>query len=538
MEKATVVVIGGGATGVGILRDLAMRGIDVMLLEMRDMVNGTSSRYHGLLHSGGRYAVKDSDAGRECIEENAILRKIGKHCVEATEGFFVRLPEDDVEYEKQWVEACKKINLPAIQIDPAEAWHLEPNLTHRAQSVYRVPDAAIDGFRMAWQNIDSAKKYGGRVKTYTEVIKINSVNGKVCSVTVRDFFTKEEYNIECEFVVNAAGPWAGSIAACAGIQVHVQPDRGTLIAFNHRFTNRIINRLHKSSDGDIFVPHGSITILGTTSTTVATPEDTQPLTEEVEYLLKIGELTFENLRGFRILRAFCGSRPLYTADPNAKGRGVSRGFVILDHKHDGLEGFASICGGKFTTYRMMAEKMVDLVCEQLHNDKTCRTAIEPLVEDISPDVLKKARLYFPPFGVSLSASRLGEDRLKKVIQRMEADPAKRELACECENVTIAEVEEAAEAPTSYTLGDVRRKTRMGMGTCQGAFCTFRGMGMVAQGDLMPGQDTVTEMKDFLQARYKGLSPVLWGSTLREMELTRGIYEGVLNLNGAMFDEKK
>ena len=84
MEKATVVVIGGGATGVGILRDLAMRGIDVLLLEKEDLVNGASSRYHGLLHSGGRYAVKDQEAAKECIEENTILRKIGKSHVRAS----------------------------------------------------------------------------------------------------------------------------------------------------------------------------------------------------------------------------------------------------------------------------------------------------------------------------------------------------------------------------------------------------------------------------------------------------------------------
>ena len=166
MEKATVVVIGGGATGVGILRDLAMRGVDVLLLEQRDMVYGTSSRYHGLLHSGGRYAVKDAEAGKECIEENMILRKIGKHCVESTEGFFVRLPEDDESFEGKWVEACRNVGIPTIQISPEEAWRLEPNLTRRAKSVYRVPDAAIDGFRMAWQNVASARKYGGRVRTY------------------------------------------------------------------------------------------------------------------------------------------------------------------------------------------------------------------------------------------------------------------------------------------------------------------------------------------------------------------------------------
>ena len=75
MQKATVVVIGGGATGVGILRDLSMRGVDALLIERDDLGYGTSSRYHGLLHSGGRYAVKDAEAARECIEENTILRR-------------------------------------------------------------------------------------------------------------------------------------------------------------------------------------------------------------------------------------------------------------------------------------------------------------------------------------------------------------------------------------------------------------------------------------------------------------------------------
>ena len=72
-----VVVIGGGATGVGILRDLSLRGIPALLLEQGDLAHGTSSRFHGLLHSGGRYAVKDDKAAQECIEENKILKT---HC--------------------------------------------------------------------------------------------------------------------------------------------------------------------------------------------------------------------------------------------------------------------------------------------------------------------------------------------------------------------------------------------------------------------------------------------------------------------------
>jgi len=538
MQKATVVVVGGGATGVGILRDLCMRGVDTILLEQRDLGYGASSRYHGLLHSGGRYAVKDAEAGKECIEENLILRKIGKHCVEVTEGFFVRTPEDDEAFEAKWVDACQKVGIPAEPLSVKEALRLEPNLSPKIKSVYRVPDAAIDGFRMVWQNVVSARKYGGRVLTYTELIGIEQVNGQVVGVKVRNVLTGEIENIACDFVVSAAGSWVGEVAALAGIKVNVFPDRGTLVAFNHRITSRIVNRLRPASDGDIFVPHGSITILGTTSAEADRPDDTVPTSAEIVKLIDIGEALFENLRNYRILRAFTGTRPLYSADPNAKGRGASRNFVILDHAAEGLGGFATIVGGKFTTYRLMAEKITDLVCNKLGVTAECRTAIEPIVEDPSPELAAKARLYFPSYGTNLALSRLGSEGLEKVIYRMQTNPEKRQLLCECENVTIAEVEEAAADSTSYMLSDVRRKTRMGMGTCQGAFCTYRSVGAVDANGLSWGKDTRSLFKEFLQARWSGIRPALWGNVIREAELTRGIYEGTLNINGAIDHEKQ
>jgi len=537
MQKATVVVIGGGATGVGILRDLSMRGVDTILLEQRDLGYGASSRYHGLLHSGGRYAVKDGEAGRECIEENLILRKIGKHCVEVTEGFFVRTPEDDEEFEGKWVEACQRVGIPAQPVSVQEALRLEPNLSSRIKSVYRVPDAAIDGFRMVWQNVASARRYGGRVLTYSEVTGIEHTNGQVSGVIIRNTLTGQQERIACDFIVNAAGSWAGEIAALAGIKVNVQPDRGTLVAFNHRITSRIINRLRPPSDGDIFVPHGSITILGTTSAEASRPDDTIPTSQEIVKLINIGEALFENIRDYRILRAFTGTRPLYYADPTAKGRGASRNFVILDHAKEGLNGFASIVGGKFTTYRLMAEKMSDLVCKYLNVQAECRTAVEPIVEDPSPELIQKARQYFPSYGTNLAASRLGAEGLEKVMQRMQQNPEKRQLLCECENVTMAEFEEAAADSTSFMLSDVRRKTRMGMGTCQGAFCTYRSVGAVDSSAVTWGKDSNALFREFLQARWNGIRPALWGNVIREAELTRGIYEATLNINGVMKHEK-
>ncbi|MPM96945.1 Anaerobic glycerol-3-phosphate dehydrogenase subunit A [bioreactor metagenome] len=102
---------------------------------------------------------------------------------------------------------------------------------------------------------------------------------------------------------------------------------------------------------------------------------------------------------------------------------------------------------------------------------------------------------------------------------------------------MAEVEVATEDSTSHTLSDVRRKTRMGMGTCQGAFCTYRSVGAVDAGGLSWGKDTSSLFNEFLQARWGGIRPVLWGNVIREAELTRGIYDATLNINGAISYEK-
>jgi glycerol-3-phosphate dehydrogenase len=539
MLKTTVVVIGGGATGVGIFRDLSMRGVKSILVERDDLGYWTSSRYHGLLHSGARYAVNDKEAAIECIKENEILRKIGKHCVEATQSIFIRTPEDDAAFEEKWVKACKECGIYANPISVEEALRLEPNLSPKIKSAYVCPGAAIDGFRMTWQNVRSAEKYGGICKTYTEVVKIHVNNGQVEGVTVLDRKTGQQEKIMCDYVISAAGSFAGPVAELAGINnlsEHIKPSKGTLIAFNHRLCDRVIHRLHKSSDADIFVPHGSITILGTTSMNSA-PDDTSTETIEVKQMMDIGLATFENLYDYRILRVFAGTRPLYSAGATS-GRNASRGFVALDHAEDGVKHFMSVCGGKFTTYRLMAEKVCNMVCEQLGVKEPCRTAEENLVDDPTPALMTKAKEVFPTYGAELAASRLGNDKLQKVIDRIEEKPETKQLICECENVTLAEIQEIASEPSSHNISDVRRRTRLGMGTCQGAFCAYRAVGAVSSEDYAWAEDTTSLFREFIEARFKGIRPVLWGNMLRDTELTRGIYDGTLNINGAMINDEK
>ena len=535
VKHTTVVIIGGGATGIGILRDLSMRGVKAILLEQGGIASGASSRYHGLLHSGGRYAVKDNEAAKECIEENMILRRIGKECVEESEGFFVLTQQDDPDFEKPWVEACGRAGIKAEQVDVKEALRLEPALDPTIRSVYRVPDSSVDGFRLVWHNAMSARRYGGEMLTHHEVVAIEQEAGRVKGVRARNLMTGEEVRISCDMVVNAAGSWAAKIVELVGLEVGVQPDRGTLIAFNHRFTSRIINRLHQSSDGDIFVPHGSITILGTTSFHADRPDAHDVPTADILKLLDIGEVLIPNLRSHRILRAFAGTRPLYVPKGAAAGRGASRGFHVSDHAEEGLEGMVSIFGGKFTTYRLMAEKLCNLVCQKLGVHAECRTAIEPIIESASPEMLEKAAKYFPVHGVPLAANRLGE-AFPIVVEKaaaMKSNP----LLCECEMVSRAEIEYVAADPASQNLTDVRLRTRLGMGTCQGTYCSLRTIGALTECKTPFAMSPADNLRDFLQERWKGLRPALWGLQAREMDLGRAVYAATLNIDGAKNEQK-
>lgn len=533
MLETTVVVIGGGATGMGVLRDLSMRGIPAILLEQGGLAHGTSSRFHGLLHSGGRYAVNDLDSARECIEENRIVRHIGAQCVELTEGFFALTPEDDPAYVDSWTRACHEAGIDTEEIDVAEARRLEPALSGDIRRIFRVPDSCVDGFRLVLHNAMSAKRYGGHVLTYHKVTSIEHQNGQVCCVVAEDTLNKTSVRIACQLVVNAAGSWSGLVAGLAGLDVPVSPDKGSLIVFNHRFTSRVVNRLHPGSDGDIFVPHGSITILGTTSTATERPDDTRPTWQDVIRLLDAGRPLFPAVDEYRILRVFAGTRPLYSPG-SAAGRKASRNFHVVDHSDQGLSGLISVFGGKLTTYRLMAERAADVVCKRLGKYAVCRTAEEPLIPPVDKQTLQGETKYFPVQDLTLMADRLGDDlapvlkAAKKTIQLGKKNP----LLCECEMVSMAEATTVARDAACHSLTDLRLRTRLGMGTCQGTFCAIRTIVALSEADIALKLSPLKDMGQFLQERWRGLRPALWGIQARELELTRAIYATTLNLDGA------
>lgn len=527
-KEYDVIVIGGGATGVGVARDCSMRGLSVLLVERHDLATGATGRNHGLLHSGARYAVTDQESARECIEENMILRRIARPYVEQHDGLFITLPEDDLAYQARFVEACQQAGIRADVLSPEEAMRMEPSVNPTLIGAVRVPDGSIDPFRLTMANALDAYRHGAQILTHDELKSFVIENGRVLGVRVQDHRIGEEHEYRARVTVNAAGIWGTLVAKKAGVTVNMFPAKGSLLIFGHRVNNMVINRCRKPANADILVPGDAITVLGTTSDRVPieTVDDMRVTQQEVEVLLSEGMQLVPSLASTRILRAYSGVRPLVASDHDPSGRSISRGIVCLDHeKRDGLAGFITITGGKLMTYRAMAEQATDLVCEKLGVDKPCMTAVTPL-----PGA-EENKVKLPEKQIFAFMARLG--RHGSLAGNIAAeDEIDNSLVCECEEVTVGEVKHALNSKTVESIDQLRRRTRVGMGTCQGQLCTLRAACLVSELLKRTPKDTVTDVAAFIDERWRGMYPVAWGATLSEAHLTSHIYQDLCGISAS------
>ncbi|WP_096395883.1 FAD-dependent oxidoreductase [Halorubrum trapanicum] len=384
-DDPTALVIGGGATGAGIARDLALRGVDATLVDRGGLGSGTSGRSHGLLHSGARYAEADAEGARECIEENRTLREIAGGCVRETGGLFVRLAGDDPDYFEEKLAACEGIGIPTERLDGDAAREAAPGLTDEVEEAFRVPDGVVYPSRLVAANAADAERHGASVRPHAPVEDVTVRDGEVASVRVGG---DVDETLSPEVVVNATGAWADSIAEMAGVEVGMAPSRGVMVSVEYDGLGPALNRCRDPDDGDIVVPHDGEVVLGTTSVPVSDPDDYETADWEVERSVEECAAMLPAVADAPTVRTWWGVRPLYEPDEAGQDRrGISRGFTLLDHERDGAAGLYSVVGGKLTTYRQMAETTVDRVCDRLGVDAACETAAEPLAHADEPDRL-------------------------------------------------------------------------------------------------------------------------------------------------------
>ena len=379
MDKPHAIIIGAGFTGVATAHDLALRGFDVTVVERGPLVNGTSGRTHGLLHSGGRYAVKDQESAIECIDENMILRKIVPEVIEPNGGLFIALDDNDLAYAEEFIQGCEDCHIPIEPLTAKQALELEPNINPKVLAAFTIPDGTFDPLRLAMAFAATAQKNGAKFVLYTDVEGLTmDGKGNVTGVKVWDRTDDKRYELHGDIVINATGAWAGEVAGMAGAEVPVKPTPGIMVSYDQRLVERAINRLNKPGDGDIVLPQRRMLVVGTTSYTVDDLDYVPVIEHQIQEMLERGSELIPGIRQSKVRGIYTATRPLVGG--GTSGRSIARTFKCFDHAEThGIGGFVTITGGKATTLRLMAEKMVDLVCQKMSIDRICETAETPLV---------------------------------------------------------------------------------------------------------------------------------------------------------------
>ncbi len=541
------IVIGGGVNGCGIARDAAMRGLKTVLIEKNDFGAGTTGASSQMIHGGARYLFSSRKTTRLSSVDSGYIQKICAHMLFRI-PFLVPVLEKEhspVWFRKVMLElmegffenydrfSAMKNGLPHTRLTREEALDLEPELAKNLVGALSFDEWGIDTMRLCVSNVLSAHQHGCEVYNHTQVIEVLKEAGRVVGVKTRDTLNGEIREFRGKIVVNACGPWAPRLAAMAGATVKLRPAKGVHLSLDRRLSNYAI--MADAIDGrSIFVmPYQNTTVIGTTDDDYfGDPDDIPILEDEVEYLLEGIESVFPRIRQFRITHAWAGVRPtLPTRGPYEDD--LSRDHRVYDHEaEEGVGGLLSIAGGKLASYRLMSEDLVDVLVKKLGKGNPCQTHQMPL-----PGAERRAQpqdlaqqFKVPLFAAQRLVYRYG-GRAYDVLELTRKNPAYRNVLCACDPVLEAELRFVIRHEWARTLEDLKRRTRLSLGPCQGTRCFMMGAQVLAEELGQTPEQVYQEVGNSLEKRWGEKVPAMGGVGLQEEELLFQTYVG-LGVHGA------
>lgn len=483
-----LIVVGGGITGAGIARDAVLRGLRVALFEKGDFASGTSSRTSKLIHGGIRYLEHlHFPLVFEASRERQRLLKLAPHLVRPLPFLFPVYRGD------RWGKGMVKAGMllydvlsrfqnvrPHRMLTAGEVLRLEPELSPEGlagAALYY--DSQMNDSRLCLVNLLEARSLGALVRNYAQVTRLlKDPEDRVAGVKVLDRISSEEALIEGKVVVNAAGPWADEICR---MEVPEAPPKVRRTRGSHLLLPALTRghalAVRSRRDQRVFfvIPWEGMSLVGTTDVDAReTPNEVRCPPEDLQYLLSETRRFFpqRNLTEQQVIAAFAGLRPLIhtSREPASK---VSRETRI----YESPGGLLSVTGGKFTTYRSIAEKVVDRVLRHLPEKKPgpCRTLTRPLLggdlEDFEAYLDSRLRrLRHHPLVDSAQIRHLISTygtRYTDILAAMKRDnKLARRLHPELPH-TRAEVRHAVRRESALMLADVlRRRTALALGPCR------------------------------------------------------------------------
>ncbi|MDW8245892.1 MAG: glycerol-3-phosphate dehydrogenase [Sandaracinaceae bacterium] len=385
-----LLVIGGGINGAGIAREAARRGLSVLLCEQYDLAFGTSSRSSKLIHGGLRYL--EHGAIRlvfESVQERGGLLRNAPHLVEPL-GFMIPVyanSKPGLWLLRTGVAIYEGLSFfrspePSSTLSPNEAIACAPHLREEGlKGAILYYDCATDDARLTLETAVDAAEHGAHIATWTRVEKLESQSGKwIDTALLCDTLSGERHQVCPRIVVSATGPWTDRLLRLVNPESHwLRPTKGIHIVFAREKlpVSHCVACFHPDDRRYLFViPWGTHTYVGTTDTDdPSPPEEVRATFEDVRYLLRAISHYFPkaHLSAKDVISTWAGLRPLI--DP---GKEVRESDISREERIElSPEGILVVAGGKLTTYRLMAERIVDRAIAELRHRKSPLPSVRP-----------------------------------------------------------------------------------------------------------------------------------------------------------------
>jgi glycerol-3-phosphate dehydrogenase len=511
-DEFDVAIVGGGVNGTGVARDLALRGLKVVLFERHDLAFGASGNSSGMIHGGVRYLSSAPHVTEQSCRDSGYIQQIAPHLlfrmpflmpVKSARMGRVMFELIDAYFRAYDDYQPLKHGEPHCRLDPSELARLEPGLTGTIAGGITFDEWGIDGARLCVLNALDAELHGGRVYTHTTVESVERVPGTHGDgdgngdgdgegspggryvIEARDGATNERIRVRARVVVNATGAWSPVTAAVGGLpqaRVRIRPGKGIHVVLDRRVTNYGI--VSETIDGrQIFVyPWQNVSIIGTTDDDYyGDLDDVRATSEEVRYLVQGVARVFPSIRACRAIGTYAGVRPtLYAYGPNEDA--LSREHEVVDHAADGAPGVYSMIGGKLASYRIFAQELSDRVASHDFDSSTpCSTHRLPLPGgERVPDAIALAdKHHVTPIAGRRLVYRHGAIATR-ILEQASRRPSEKDVVCACEPVLEAEVRHVVREELARDVHDVARRTRLGLGQCGGMRCAARCGQIVAE----------------------------------------------------------
>lgn len=535
MELFDVIIIGGGITGAAIARDAAMRNLKVLLLEKQDFGSGASGTCMGMM--GGPVGIpNDLDFAEMNAQEVHILKKIATPFIDSRPFLSLVFSEEDYEQQKKSFDIFSNIitrhgEKKPIFIDKNDVLKIDPRFTDYIYGAFYFTEYELDVFRLIISNLLSARKYGAKLLNYKEVVSINVKKEKNLSITVRDSLSGKISTYYGKIIINATGAWAPKIADLLGISIKMRPTKGTIIIADGHVSNIGFQFIGLDANFKEVTLHRNTSLLGPTYDDYFDDPESLEVTEtEINLILESVRQVLPSIVNERLLRAMTGLRPLPYAwgMPPSK---VPRPIKIIDHEKHGADGFITVIGGNFTIHRLMAEQAVDYIMNKLNKKKiSCKTHIVPLLKFVSqPKFEKYHRKYKLPKAVIEPLYHRHPENFEKILESTIIDKSGRNLICTCESIIKAEIDYIIKNEWIRVLNDLRRRTRIGFGPCQGTFCIHKAIfSLYENAKNYTQKELMMQLRDFLEKRWHGIHPVLEPNQLSMHELGLSIFNNLLS----------